>query len=104
MEEAMEETFGLKTMNNETTEPFTGRSRHVFGRLQTEGVDLPSEARGYIVLRGSRLGSLGGATVCMHGNPSGISPQDGFSYEAPGVDELEHRVEDEPQKRSDFDG
>ena len=42
--EAMEVPFRLKTMNNETTEAFTGRSRLVFTRLQTEGVNLPSEA------------------------------------------------------------
>ena len=33
----MEETFPLKILKNETTEDFTGRSRHVFTRLQTEG-------------------------------------------------------------------
>ena len=41
MGEAMEEAFRLKVMKNETTETFTGRSRLVFARLQTEGVNLP---------------------------------------------------------------
>ena len=63
MGEAMEEAFGLKIMKNETTEAVTGRSRLVIARLPTEGVHLPSEARGYAVLRGCRLGSLGRATV-----------------------------------------
>ena len=53
----MEETFGLTIMKNETTKAFTGRSKLVFTRLQTEGVNLPSEARGYNVLRGRRLGT-----------------------------------------------
>ena len=61
--EVMEETFGPKIMKNETTESFTGRSRLAFTRLQTEGVNLPSGARGLIVLRGCRLGSLGRATI-----------------------------------------
>ena len=55
MGEAMEETLGLKIVKNEA---FT----FVFTRLQTEGVNLPSEAPGCIVLRGCRLGSLGRAT------------------------------------------
>ena len=58
----MEAAFGLKIMKNETTEAFTGRSRLVFTRLQSEGANLPSGARGYVVLRGCRLGSLGRAT------------------------------------------
>ena len=62
----MEEASGLKIMKNETTEAFTGRSRLVFTRLQSEGANLPSEARGYLVLRGCRLGSPGRANdyVC----------------------------------------
>ena len=50
-------------MKHETTEAFTGRSRLVFVRLETERVNLPSEARGHIVLHGCRLGSLGRATI-----------------------------------------
>ena len=46
MGEAMEMTFGLKITKNGTTEAFTGRSRLVFTRLQTEGANLPSEDRG----------------------------------------------------------
>ena len=41
----------------------TGRSRLVFTRLCTEGVNPPSEARGYIALRGRRLGSLNRVTI-----------------------------------------
>ena len=82
---AMEETFGPKFMKNETTEAVTGRSRLMFTRLQAERVNLPSEARGYIVLRGCRLGSLGRATIMSatrrgwefdevcHGDPNVVS-------------------------------
>ena len=55
--------FELKIMKNETTEAFTARSRIVCARLQTEGANLPSEARVHIVLRGCRLGLLGRATI-----------------------------------------
>ena len=43
MEEATEETFGLTILKPETIVTFTERSRLVPTRLQTEGVDLPSE-------------------------------------------------------------
>ena len=59
----MEETFRVKTMKHDTLEAFIGRSRRVFTPVQAEGVNLPSEARGNIVLRGCQLGSLGRATV-----------------------------------------
>ena len=35
----------------------------MFARLAKEGVDLPSVARGYLILRGARLGNFGRATV-----------------------------------------
>ena len=54
MGEAIGETFGPKITKNETTDAFTGRSRLVFARPQTEGVNLPSDARGHVVLRGCR--------------------------------------------------
>ena len=38
-EKAMEEAFGLKIFKNETTEVSTGRSRLLFARLQSEGVN-----------------------------------------------------------------
>ena len=43
VEEATEETFRLTILKPETIETFTERSRLVPSRLQTEGVDLPSE-------------------------------------------------------------
>ena len=61
--EPTEEAFWLQIKKNVTTEAFTGRSRFVFTLLQSEVVNLPSEARRCIVLRGCRLGSLGRATI-----------------------------------------
>ena len=118
MGEAMEEAFGLKIMKNETMEAFTGRSRLVFARLQADGVNLPSEVRGYIVLRGCRLGSLGRATVmsatrrswefdevCTASRASFLGcPPDRWSHGTFGVDELEDRTEDELQDHAEFGG
>ena len=102
---------GLKIMKNETTEAFTGRSRIVFAHLQTEGANLPSEARGDIVLRGCRLGRLGRATIMSATRRSWefdevctairtsfpACPPDGWSHGSRGVDELDEGVEDHPQ-------
>ena len=115
MGEVMEEAFGLKIMKNETKEAFTGRSTLVFARLQSEGVNLPSETRNYIVLRGCRLGSLGRATIM---SATGRSwqlddvfmaiwssfpgcPPDRWSHGTFGV-ELEDRIEDETQDHAEF--
>ena len=108
MGEAMEETIGLKTVKNETTEAFTGRSST---RLQTGGVNLPSEARGYVVMRGCRLGSLGRATIMSSTRRSWEfddvctairmsfpgCPPDLWSHGTFGVDGLEDWVEDQTQ-------
>ncbi|CAK0911130.1 unnamed protein product, partial [Prorocentrum cordatum] len=61
--EAMEDGFSLRIQKQETTEAYTWRAQLVFARLPTEGVDLPSVARGYLILRGARLGNFGRATV-----------------------------------------
>ena len=98
MGEAMEEAFGLKIM-----------TRLVFTRRQSEGADLPSEARGYIVLRGCRPGSLGRATVmsatrrnwevddvCM-AIPTSFPgcPPDRWSHGTFGLEELEDSIEED---------
>ena len=112
----MEEAFGLKIMKNETTEAFTGRSRLVFTRLQAERVNLPSDARGYVVLRGCRLDSRGRATIMSATRRSSEfdevctairtsfpgCPPDWWSHGTLGVDELEDRPEDEPQDHVNF--
>ena len=56
--EAMEEASGLKITKKTRRQAFTGRLRLAFTRVQSEGANLPSEARGDTVLRGCRLGSL----------------------------------------------
>ena len=90
----------------------------MFTRLLAEGVNLPSEARGYIVLRGCRLGSLGRATimsatrrswefdeVCAAIRTSFLGcPPDRWSHGTFGVDELEDRPDHELQDPVDFGG
>ncbi|CAK0868212.1 unnamed protein product [Prorocentrum cordatum] len=61
--EAMEEGFSLKIQKQETTEAYTGRAQLVYARLAKEGVDPPPVARGYLILRGARLGSFGRARI-----------------------------------------
>ena len=73
-------------------------------------MNLPSEARRCIVLRGCRLGSLGRATIMSATRrswdfgevstpirtSSPACPPDWWSHGTFGVDELEDRIEDEP--------
>ena len=47
---------------NEITEAFTGAARLLFTRLQ-KGVELSSLARGCVIQRGCRPGSIGHASV-----------------------------------------
>ena len=103
---------------NETTEAFTGRSRPVFTRLQTEEFRLRSEARGYVDVRGRRFGSLGRVTImsatrgswefdevctAVRTSFSGC-PTNRWSHGTFGVDELEDRVEDELRDHVNFGG
>ena len=48
---------------NEITEAFRGGARLLVTRLQKEGVELSSLARGCVILRGCRPGSIGHASV-----------------------------------------
>ena len=110
MGEAMEETFGLNIMKNETTEALGDQdvcslvcSRKVLTCRQ--------KAQGYIVLRGCRLGSPGRATIMsatrrrwkFEEENTAIRtsflgcPPNWWSHGAFSVDELEDRGEDEPQ-------
>ena len=115
MREAMEEAFGLKIMKNETTEAVTGQSILAFSRLPTEGLNLPTEARSYIVLRGCRLRSLRRATIMPA--PAGLGfddvcmaiwtsflgcPPDWWSHGTFGVDVLEDRIEDGTNDNIEF--
>ena len=75
-------------------------------RLRSEGAKLPSDARGYTVLRGCRLGSVGRATNIFATRRSWefddvrmsflVCPPDRWS------EELDDRVEDETQDHVAF--
>ena len=61
--EALDEALGLEIAKNATIEAFTGRARLLFARFQKEGVNLPTLARRYWILRGCGLGNFGRAAV-----------------------------------------
>ena len=53
--EVLDGIFDLKVEKNETTSAYTGKARAAFSAAEAEGVRLPSVARGYLLLRFSRL-------------------------------------------------
>ena len=54
--ESLEAAFGLRIEKMEATVAFTGRAKTIFARAEKEGVNLPSVARGFLLLKGARLG------------------------------------------------
>lgn len=61
--EALQGVFGMAIDRTESTTAYTGRARTTFQRARKEGVDLPEVVKGFIVLRGSKLGPSGRAVV-----------------------------------------
>lgn len=55
--EVLDGIFDLKVEKNESTAAFTGKARAAFTAAEAEGVKLPSVAKGYLLLRFSRLAS-----------------------------------------------
>ena len=55
--EVLDGIFDLKVEKNESTAAFTGKARAAFTAAEAEGVKLPSVAKGYLLLRFSRLPS-----------------------------------------------
>ena len=55
--EVLDGVFDLKVEKNESTAAFTGKARAAFTAAEAEGVKLPSVAKGYLLLRFSRLPS-----------------------------------------------
>ena len=53
--EVLDGIFDLKVDKNESTAAFTGKARAAFTAAEAEGVKLPSVAKGYLLLRFSRL-------------------------------------------------
>ena len=54
--EALDAAFGLRIEKGEASSRFVGRAKTVFMKAEKEGVDLPEVARGFLLLKGSKLG------------------------------------------------
>ena len=54
--ESLDDFFRLKVDKGERTAAYTGRCRELFEKAAREGIELPDVARGYLILRGARLG------------------------------------------------
>ncbi len=53
--EVLDAVFGLKVDKGERTPVYVGRAKEAFDRAAREGVNFPSVARGFLLLRGARL-------------------------------------------------
>ena len=54
--ESLDDVFRLRVDKGERTATYTGRCRELFEKAAREGIELPDVARGYLMLRGARLG------------------------------------------------
>ncbi|CAK0846977.1 unnamed protein product [Prorocentrum cordatum] len=54
--DGLESVFGLAIERGETSSACTGRARTIFAKARMEGVELPSVAQGFLLLKGARLG------------------------------------------------
>ena len=54
--ESLDDVFRLKVDKGERAAAYTGRCRELFEKAAREGIELPDVARGYLMLRGARLG------------------------------------------------
>ena len=54
--ESLDNVFRLRVHKGERTAAYTGRCRELFEKAAREGIELPDVARGYLMLRGARLG------------------------------------------------
>ena len=57
----------MKVDKGERTAAYTGRCRELFEKAAREGIELPDVARGYLMLRGARLGPEREAIVLAAG-------------------------------------
>ena len=53
---SLDDVFRLKVDKGERTAAYTGRCRELLKKAAREGIELPDVARGYLMLRGARLG------------------------------------------------
>ena len=61
--DALAAAVDLLVEHNESATSYIGRARTVFNKATTEGVYLPSVARGVLLLKGTRLGGERRAVV-----------------------------------------
>ena len=54
--ESLDNVFRMRVNKGECTAAYTGRCRELFEKAVREGIELPDVARGYMMLRGARLG------------------------------------------------
>ena len=54
--ESLDNVLRLKVDKSERTAAYTGRCRELFEKVAREEIELPDVARGYLILRGARLG------------------------------------------------
>ena len=54
--ESLDNVFCLRVDKGERTAAYTGRCRELFEKAAREGIELPDVARGFLMLRGARLG------------------------------------------------
>ena len=54
--ESLDNVFRLRVDKGERAAAYTGRCRELFEKAAREGIELPDVARGYLMLRGARLG------------------------------------------------
>ena len=54
--ESLDNVFRLRVDKGERTAAYTSRCRELFAKAAREGIELPDVARGYLMLRGARLG------------------------------------------------
>ena len=54
--ESLDNVFRLRVDKGERTAAYTGRCRELLEKAAREGIELPDVARGYLMLRGARLG------------------------------------------------
>ena len=71
--ESLHNVVRLSVDKGECTAAYTGSCRELFEKAAREGIELPGVARGYLMLRGARLGPerkaivLGGCKTIVHG-------------------------------------
>ena len=53
--EILDQVFQLKIQKGERTADYTGRAKEIFEKADREGIPCPSVAKGYLILKGSKL-------------------------------------------------